>query len=98
MTSEHDGKVLQLAMAFGQGAGAYLAGEEAARPAAEKITSMLEPAFKKWDTAGPIAVHLVRIAGQMAAQRAIERRHIYIFFDDIDWGEIERFCGCIPSS
>ena len=98
MASENDGKVFQLAMAFGQGAGPLLASEQATVEAASRIATMLEPAFKHWRTSGPIAVGLVRIAGQVAAQRAIERHHLYIEFDDIDWGELEKVCGCIPSA
>ena len=96
MASTHEGKVLQLAMAFGQGAGSFLASEEAAVNAAARIETTLEKAFRNWQNAGPIATSLVRTAGQMAAQRAIERRHLYIDFDDIDWEELEKACGCLP--
>lgn len=94
LDESNQGKVLQLAMAFGQGAGSLVADEFTALEAGIRIQTMLAAAFVNWADAEPTATALVRIAGQMAAQRAVQNGHHAIQSGDIDWDRIAAFCRC----
>jgi hypothetical protein len=74
---------LQMAMAFGQGAGSMLASPEALSFALSGNADMIERAAGDWTASKPTFIYLVRVLGQIAAARAamdgvaeIEPRHV----------------------
>jgi hypothetical protein len=74
---------LQLAMAFGQGAGSMLANEEAIEYALSAHAAIIDRAIGNWEGTRPAFIELVRLLGQIAAARAasdgkpeIERQHV----------------------
>jgi hypothetical protein len=74
---------LQMAMAFGQGAGCMLANPEALAFALSENTALIERAVGDWTASRPAFIELVRVLGQVAATKAavdgspeIEKRHI----------------------
>ena len=74
---------LQMAMAFGQGAGSMLANPEALSFALSENTSLIQRAVGDWTASKPAFIELVRVLGQIAATKAavdgspeIERRHL----------------------
>ena len=74
---------LQLAMAFGQGAGSMLANSETLAFALSAHSGLIERAAGDWTASKPAFIELVRVLGQIAATRAvldgkaeIEKQHI----------------------
>ena len=74
---------LQMAMAFGQGAGSMLANPEALSFALSENTALIERAVGDWTASKTAFIELVRVLGQIAATKAavdgspeIERRHL----------------------
>jgi hypothetical protein len=74
---------LQLAMAFGQGAGSMLANADATDFALSTNQELIDRAIGDWDASKFAFIELVRLLGQIAATLAavdrkaeIERRHI----------------------
>jgi hypothetical protein len=81
--SSVDAIQLQMAMAFGQGAGCMLANPEALAFALSENAGLIERARGDWVASRPAFIELVRMLGQIAATRAavdgspeIERRHV----------------------
>lgn len=65
-----DAMHLQLAMAFGQGAGTMLASEECLTFLLQEEQSLIEQARITWTASRPAFAYLVRLLGQMAAVNA----------------------------
>jgi hypothetical protein len=82
---------LQMAMAFGQGAGSMLANSEALRAALSRDDGVLiKRAARDWDTWQYAFLWLTRTAGQIAAARAaaegkpeIDRSSIEVAIDSV---------------
>ena len=87
---------LQLAMAFGQGAGAMLADDEALESLLAKESAILENAMKDWKASQWAFTSLVRVLGQVAATRAAMNGSAVIRWRDIE-GSLETVmlpCPC----
>jgi hypothetical protein len=74
---------LQMAMAFGQGAGSMLASHDALEFLLTGQAGVIEGAAKDWKASRFAFIELVRVLGQVAATNAavdkvweIERRHV----------------------
>ncbi len=81
---------LQLAMAFGQGAGCMLATPDALSYAFSSQAGVVERAVNDWTASRFAFIELVRLAGQVAAARAavdsraqIEIEHIRIAIETV---------------
>jgi hypothetical protein len=81
--SSGDTMRLQMAMAFGQGAGCMLASPEALAFILSENTALIDRAIGDWAASRPAFIELVRVLGQVAATKAavdgspqIERQHI----------------------
>jgi hypothetical protein len=91
---------LQLAMAFGQGAGAMLANPEALAFALSENAALIRRAAGDWTASKPAFIELVRVLGHITATRAamdgkheIGRNHIQ---DGIR--TVLGVCPCSPSN
>jgi hypothetical protein len=87
---------LQLAMAFGQGAGFMLANPEAVTYAVSSQAALIERAAGDWEASKYPFIELVRVLGQMAATRAavdgkpeISKKHV----EDVI-GAVLGICPC----
>lgn len=96
MTEQDLPKYLILAMAFGQGAHAMLASEEAVQAAAAQVDQHLGNVIRRWDEVASAAAHLVRVAGQLAAHRALSAGRTEILPEDVEFGfsNARAACGC----
>jgi hypothetical protein len=70
MLAEHEAVKLQLAMAFGQGAGAMLANAEALDRLLAERGDILVNAMGNWNASRWPFIELVRLLGQVSAARA----------------------------
>jgi hypothetical protein len=84
MAGKIDGVKLQMAMAFGQGAGAMLAEEEALEKLLSAETEMVERAAAKWSTFHWAFLTLLRTLGQISAVRAAHAGRARIRWVDIE--------------
>jgi len=75
---------LQLAMAFGQGAGSMLAEPEALKTLLGENGDILKTAMGNWTASQWAFVELIRVLGQHAAARACANRHGRIKWEDIN--------------
>ncbi len=75
---------LQLAMAFGQGAGVMLASEEALNHLLSGNSDLIEQAAQNWNASHWAFVELVRVMGQMSANHAAANGSAVIRSQDID--------------
>ena len=75
---------LQLAAAFGQGAGVMLIEAGALRPAYETYAPHLERAVPFWDTDGLSSVSVMRAMGAYAAHLALTDRRFVITRGDVE--------------
>ena len=84
MAASIDGVKLQMAMAFGQGAGAMLAEEEALEKLLSSEMEMVERAAGKWSTFHWAFLSLLRTLGQVASVRAAQDGRVRIRWVDIE--------------
>ena len=84
MASEIDGVKLQLAMAFGQGAGAMLASADALENLLRDQGVILDRARINWDASRWAFTELVRVLGQISAARAAAAGRARIEWSDIE--------------
>jgi hypothetical protein len=84
MAASIDGVKLQMAMAFGQGAGAMLAEEEALEKLLSTEMEMVERAAGKWSTFHWAFLTLLRTLGQVSAVRAAHAGQARIRWVDIE--------------
>jgi hypothetical protein len=84
MPSEIDGVKLQLAMAFGQGAGAMLATADAIDRLLEQKGGILENAMRDWNASRWAFIQLVRTLGQVSAAHAAGTGSAQIQWTDIE--------------
>jgi hypothetical protein len=84
MAASIDGVKLQMAMAFGQGAGAMLAEEEALERLLSTEIEMVERAAARWSTFHWAFLTLLRTLGQMSAVRAAHAGRGTIRWVDIE--------------
>jgi len=82
MPAEINGTKLQLAMAFGQGAGVMLADAQALEGLFAEHADLLDNAMRNWDSSRWAFVELMRLLGQISAARAAARGSAHI--DNID--------------
>ena len=96
MPSEIDGVRLQLAMAFGQGAGSMLANGEALERLLEEQGGILDNALADWSASRFAFTELVRTLGHMSASRAATAGRAQIEWPDIDESlpEVLVLCPC----
>jgi hypothetical protein len=96
MASEIDGVKLQLAMAFGQGAGAMLADPTALEKLLAEKGTLLDKALKNWDASRFAFTELVRTLGQVSATRAAARKGAAIMWTDIEESlpDVLELCPC----
>ena len=85
MAANIDGLKLQLAMAFGQGAGAMLAEPEALETLLAQEGEMLKNAVANWNESRWAFTQLVRTLGQMSAANAAVAGTA-----EIRWSEISK--------
>jgi len=85
MAANIDGLKLQLAMAFGQGAGAMLAEPEALETLLAQEGEMLKTAMANWKESRWAFTQLVRTLGQMSAANAAVAGTA-----EIRWSEISK--------
>lgn len=84
MAGTIDGVKLQMAMAFGQGAGAMVAEEAALERLLSTETEMVERAAGRWSTFHWAFLTLLRALGQVAAIRAAQAGRVTIRWEDIE--------------
>ena len=84
MAGSIDGVKLQMAMAFGQGAGAMLADEEALEKLLSTEGDMVERASRQWSSFHWAFLTLLRTLGQIAATRAAHEGRASISWADIE--------------
>jgi hypothetical protein len=86
MADIHDVELvkLQMAMAFGQGAGSMLAAEEAIGQMFATNNTILTTAMINWDQSRWAFTELMRLIGQVAATRAATAGRAYINYADIE--------------
>ena len=83
MPAENDAIKLQLAMAFGQGAGTMLANAEALETLLSEQGEMLATALNTWDKSRWAFTELVRTLGQLSAANAAAGGSAEIRWQDI---------------
>jgi hypothetical protein len=84
MPAQIDAAKLQLAMAFGQGAGVMLANPEALETLLSVHGEVLRNAMVDWSASRWAFVELVRTLGQLSAARAAANGSPVIRWDDIN--------------
>lgn len=89
-------KYLILAMAFGQGAHAMLASDEAVMAAIGLVDQQLGSVLERWTQVAPAATHLVRVAGQLAAWKAASEGKTEIAPEHVAFAfaRASAACGC----
>ena len=75
---------LQMAMAFGQGAGSMLAAEEAIGQMFSANSTIVDRAMKDWDASRWAFTELMRVLGQVSAVRAAMDGSGYIRYVHIE--------------
>ena len=87
---------LQLAMAFGQGAGAMLASPEALETLLAQEGAILDRAMRNWNDSRWAFTHLVRTLGQISATNAAVAGNAVIQWSDISksLGPVMTACPC----
>lgn len=97
MAGSIDGVKLQMAMAFGQGAGAMLAEEEALEKLLATEGKMVERAAGQWSSFHWAFLTLVRTLGQIAAVRAAQDGRVSIRWVDIELSlpAVLELCPCL---
>lgn len=83
MTENVEMVKLQLAMAFGQGAGSMLADSDALRSLLDENGDILKTAMGNWNDSRWAFVELIRVLGQHAASNACGAGHPRIQWPDI---------------
>lgn len=83
MAAKRETVTLQLAMAFGQGAGSMLARPEAIEGLLTKSNAIVDTAVANWDTDPWPFIVLVRMLGQLSATRAAAAGRAEIAAGDI---------------
>jgi hypothetical protein len=78
------GVQLQIAMAFGQGAGRMLATPEALEHALSEQAALVRRAITDWEESQYPFIELARTTGQMAAAHAVSRSKTVIETVDVD--------------
>lgn len=96
MPGNIDGVKLQMAMAFGQGAGVMFADEEALERLLVQENQMVERATAQWPTFRWAFLDLVRVLGQVSAARAAHAGNARIRWTDIE-GSLPVVLGPCPS-
>ena len=96
MPAEIDGVKLQLAMAFGQGAGAMLASPEALETLLAKEGEVFNRAMRNWNQSRWAFIHLVRTLGQISATKAAMHGSAEIRWSDIEESlpSVMAICPC----
>lgn len=100
--SRFDPRVLQLAMAFGQGTGTMLATEEAVKTALASLTAYLEKSSVRWNRDSLKFIEYARALGTVAAVAAagdrafvIGREHVETALNGIERNLVEPLiCNC----
>ena len=97
MPAEIDAVKLQLAMAFGQGAGAMLANAEALETLLAEEGEILVKAMANWNASRWAFVELVRILGQLSAAHAAMGGSAEIRWTDIapSLDTVLTLCPCL---
>lgn len=96
MAGTIDGVKLQMAMAFGQGAGVMLAEEEALEQLLSTEIEMVERAAGNWSTFHWAFLTLLRALGQISAVRAAHAGRASIRWVDIE-ASLPAVLGPCPS-
>ena len=96
MPAENDAIKLQLAMAFGQGAGTMLANAEALETLLSEQGEMLATALNTWDKSRWAFTELVRTLGQLSAAHAAAGGSAEIRWNDIaaSLAPVLQICPC----
>jgi hypothetical protein len=84
MPAQIDAAKLQLAMAFGQGAGVMLANPEALETLLSEHGEILRSAMADWNASRWAFIELVRTLGQLSAARAAANGSAVIRSEDIN--------------
>jgi hypothetical protein len=84
-TTTLDGKFLQLAAGFGQGAGLLMATEDALLRALDAYRDSVERRSGEWDAFALEAIEYARMLGSLAAHHALGDGRIVINPDDVDF-------------
>jgi hypothetical protein len=89
---------LQLAMAFGQGAGLMIATGDALNQLLAAHGDIVESAAPNWNTTHWAFIELMRLLGQLSAQTAASRLSPVITWDDINGCKqiVLDLCPCNP--
>lgn len=95
-------RLVQLAVAFGQGTGSVHLTAEGASAGAQVFTDYLGPALVQWDTLASLAWDFARVTGHLASHNAVKNGRHAITAEDVLWaanavanGEVSEFsCGC----
>ena len=87
---------LQLAMAFGQGAGTMLADREALETLLSEQSDIIERALRDWDASQWAFISLVRMLGQHSAARAAANGSAVIRWEDVKFSlpTVMIICPC----
>src|SRR5262245_54990173 len=75
---------LQLAAAFGSGAGVMMIDADALRPAYEAYASRIERSIQYWDTDAIGSISVMRAMGALAAHRALSEQRLVITREDVE--------------
>jgi hypothetical protein len=88
---------LQLAMAFGQGAGVMIADAEALDRLVTEQTALIANANASWHASHWAFIELVRRLGQVSAARAAMERSAVIRWEHIAWSipAVMELCPCL---
>jgi hypothetical protein len=99
MLAEKEAVKLQLAMAFGQGAGAMLANAEALDRLLAERGDILVNAMGNWSASRWPFIELVRTLGQLSAARAAAAGSAEIRWVDVESSiqPVLELCPCIAS-
>ena len=81
-----EGKILQLAMAFGQGAGVMLATEQALLVALDAYRESVNARARDWNDYSLQAIEYGRVLGSLAAHHALANSRCVIDEDDVRYG------------
>jgi hypothetical protein len=100
---ENREKLLQLAMAFGQGAGSMLAAEEGIKTALAPYERKISEVSGRWSQVAVIFIEYARILGHLSAVHAAQAGRCVITSEDVEVGlraiqanTLDPFmpCGC----
>jgi hypothetical protein len=84
---------LQLAAAFGSGAGVMMIDADALRPAYEAYAARIERSIPYWDTDALSSIAAMRAMGALAAHRCLSERRLVITREDVEYAldGVQRF-------